>query len=110
YETLAHATLQPPVPDAFQKAVDAAKTALPPLRARVPTLRVQTNPPPASLSDLVVTVNGTKLDNDLVGIARPLDPGMYKIAVTAAGYKTAKLEIEIKEGDTKTADLQLGRR
>jgi hypothetical protein len=50
------------------------------------------------------------MPSELVGIARPVNPGPYKITATAWGIAAAKpVEITLAEGEKKTADLKLGK-
>jgi len=106
YETLSRAKLDPQAPEAFTKAKDQAATELPAVKARVPTLRIMTTPPAAKLEGLVIVVNGTKMPVDLVGVARPMNPGNYNLQATAGTRKSA-MDIELKERETKTVTLKL---
>lgn len=103
--SLAHAALPAGSPDAFQKAQDDAKALLPDVQSRVPTLRLTIEPRAAS--DLEIKVNGAKMANDLVGIARPLDPGTYRVIVSAKGFKTTSADIALAEKEAKAVELKL---
>jgi hypothetical protein len=46
------------------------------------------------------------MPNDLVGIARPVNPGKYKVSAEAGGQKAAQ-EIDLVEGANKSIDLTL---
>jgi hypothetical protein len=106
YELLVHKNLAG-APDAFRQAQETAKKELPTLQPRIPTLRVQITPPPASLKDLVVQLNGARMPNELIGIARPVNPGTYKVSATASGHKAAPVDVQLGEGDAKSVDLKL---
>jgi tetratricopeptide (TPR) repeat protein len=108
YETLTRMKLDAHPPMAFVKAQDAARADLPALKARVPTLRLQTTPPAAGLDGLVILVNGTRMPNDLIGVARPLNPGPYKIQATA-GALHATTDVELKERAAVSLDVHLTR-
>ncbi len=108
YETLVHKNLST-APDAFKQAQDTARKELTTLQPRIPTLRVQTTPGASSLKDVAVQVNGTRMPNDLVGIARPINPGTYKVTASATGYKAAPVDIQLRDGDAKTVDMKLTR-
>lgn len=105
YETLTRMTFAADAPTAFKQAQDDAKKELPALKPRIPTLRVQVAP--ANPKGLLVLVNGSPMPNELVGIARPVNPGKYKVSAEASGMKAAPQEVDIVEGATKTIDLTL---
>lgn len=107
YETLAHANLSPQAPEAFKLAQESGRQSLAALRQRIPTLRIQISPPPGNLRNLVVQVNGKAIPNDLIGLARPVNPGTYRIVTQATGYKTMQREAVLAEGDTKTLEMHL---
>jgi hypothetical protein len=106
YATLAHLSLPPHAPPAFRDAQDTGKAELAKIKPRVPTLRLDTNPPPASLKGLVVQINGTQMPADLIGIARPINPGRYHVTMTASPGRSGANDIEIKEGDAKTLEVR----
>ncbi|HSO35792.1 MAG TPA: hypothetical protein VLT33_24855 [Labilithrix sp.] len=106
YATLAHLTLNPQGPPAFREAQEAGRVELAKLKPRIPTLRLDTNPPPASLKGLVVQINGTQMPADLVGVARPINPGRYHVTMTAGPGKSGASDVEIKEGDAKALEVR----
>jgi hypothetical protein len=108
YETLVHKDLST-APDAYKQAQETAKKELPSLKPRIPTLRVQITPATTSLKDLAVQVNGTRMPNELVGIARPINPGTYKVTASASGYKAGPVDVQLRDGDAKTVDMKLTR-
>jgi hypothetical protein len=108
YETLVHKNLST-APDAFKQAQDTARKELPTLQPRIPTLRVQISPAAGSLKDLAVQVNGSRMPNELVGIARPVNPGTYKVTASANGYRAAPVDVQLGDGDAKTVDMKLTR-
>lgn len=109
YESLVRSSLGKDAPEAFVKAQDEGKKELPALKPRIPTLRVQIAPAPSSLKGLAVTVNDGAMPNELIGIARPVNPGKYKISAQATGFKPATQELDLAEGATKTVDLKLAK-
>ncbi len=54
-------------------------------------------------------VNGVRVPADLVGIARPVNPGPYHVTATTAGNRTAAVDIELKKGEAKSVELCLNR-
>jgi PEGA domain-containing protein len=109
YESLARTKLGPTPSEAFREAQEEARKELPRLRSRIPTLRIDLAPPAGSLPDLVVKVNGGALPNEVLGLARPVNPGPYKISASAPGYASATAEVDVKEGASRTVDMKLSR-
>ncbi len=109
YETLTRLAIAKDAPEAFRQAQEEGKKELPAIKPRIPTLRVQVTPAPSSLKGLLVLVNGSPMPNELVGIARPVNPGKYKVSAEASGTKAAPQEIDLAEGANKTVDLKLGK-
>ena len=107
YATLAHLTLPAQAPAAFREAQSAGAKELGRLKPRIPTLRLDTTPPAASLKNVVVQINGTQLPPDLLGIARPMNPGRYRVTVAAGPGRSGTGEVELKEGETKTLEVKV---
>ena len=105
YEVLSRENLQPGASDAFKQAKETANKELPGLRGRIPTLKITVAP--ANAPGLIVVVNGRTIANDALGIGRPVNPGPYKIAASAKGYKAFNLDLDLKEGESKPADIKL---
>lgn len=106
YESLTHATLDPGAPDAFKQAQNDGKKEMASLAPRIPTLRIATAPA-TGLTQLVVKLNGTAIPNEVLGIARPINPGHYKVTAWAAGYKEAAAEVDVTEGSPKAVELKM---
>lgn len=109
FEVLTRRELPGNSPEAFREAQENGKKELDKLHARIPTLRVLVLPPPASLSNLVVQVNGAVMPNELIGIARPVNPGLYRLTATARDMKSAPVEVKLEEGKPQNAELKLGK-
>jgi hypothetical protein len=108
YETLIRRQLPPGSPEAFVQAQQQAQAEVQPLRQRIPTVRVTVNPDAQTLQDLEVRANGVQMPNELLGIARPINPGTYKLTAKAAGYGTpVPVEIEVKEKEAKAVEIVL---
>jgi hypothetical protein len=111
YETLARKTLPPGAPDAFVQAQSQGQAELGPLRARIPTLRVTTKPGPQQVQNLAINVNGVAMPVELLGIARPLNPGTYRFSAQAVGYATAApIDVPLGEKEQKSVELLLVQR
>jgi hypothetical protein len=107
YESLVHATLEKGAPDAFKQAQDDGQKELTALRPRIPTLRVTVTPDAKGLSQLIIKSNGNPYPNELLGIARPINPGHYKVTAWAAGYKEATAEVDVAEASPRVVELKL---
>ncbi len=108
YETLSRKTLPAGSPDAFVQAQEQGKAELAQLRPRIPTLRVAIKPDPTTLQNLQININDKQMPVEAVNIARPVNPGKYKLSAAATGYGTAKPEeIDIQEKDQKSIELTL---
>lgn len=108
YETLTHKTLEKGAPDAFKQAQDQGAKELEALKPRIPTLRVNVKPEPKDLPNLQINLNDKQMPVEMVGIARPINPGSYKITASATGYGTKDATaITIAEKEAKSVDLTL---
>lgn len=108
YETLSHKTLPAGAPDAFTQAQQQGQAELPALRARIPSLRVTVKPGPQQVQNLQVNVNGVTMPNELLGIARPLNPGTYRFSAQAVGWSTAApIDVPLAEKEQKSVELTL---
>jgi hypothetical protein len=109
YETLSRTPVTKDMPDAFKQAINDAKKEGPGVRKRVPSLRIIVTPAPSTLTGLTVKLNGATFPVEVLGIARPIDPGKYKIVVDAAGYKEASSEVDVAESASKSVELKLSK-
>lgn len=107
YETLKRVTLTPGAPDVFVQAKTQAEAELPGVRARIPNLKIDLSPKPEQLRNLQLVVNDVLLPPELVGVARPVNPGVAKIVARADGYAATTLEVTIKERETRSVALSL---
>ena len=95
YETLTHKNLGDNPSAAFTDAQEHGRAELEGVKARIPTLTILTKPDAKDLKGLVITINGESVGADLVGLARPVNPGRYKLHATATGYKLASVPPEV---------------
>jgi hypothetical protein len=110
YETLTRREVPKDAPQPFRDAADTGKKELTELRPRIPTLRIEVRPAPATMRNLVVLMNGRPVPIEIIGIARPVNPGAYRITATAWGIKAAPpTDVTLQESDAKEIDVKLGR-
>jgi hypothetical protein len=108
YETLIRKTLPPGSPEPFVQAQEQGKTKLEKLRPRIPTMRVTVKPEPQALANLQITLNDRQLPVELVGIARPVNPGSYQLSAAASGWRTAApVTVDVQEKEQKSIELVL---
>lgn len=111
YETLVRKALGPAPSSAFVDAQAQGKAELDELRPRIPTLHVTLTPSASSLEDVRITLNDKELPPEILGIARPLNPGRYALRAEASGWATAApVAIEIRERDARRVALRLTER
>ncbi len=110
YETLTHRELPPSAPEPFRAAVEVGKRELDDLQPRIPTLRIEVQPSPSTLRNLTLSLNGRPIANEVIGIARPVNPGVYRITATAWGIPPSKeVSVTLAEKDTRSVVVKLGR-
>ena len=110
YETLTHRELAADAPAPFREAVETGRRELADLQPRIPTLRIGVKPSPSTLRNLTLSLNGRPLPNEVIGIARPVNPGVYRITATAWGIPPAKeVNVTLAEKDARSVEVQLGR-
>ena len=81
----------------------------PELRPRIPTLRIEVSPASSTLRNLVIQLNGSPMSNEVIGIARPLNPGTYRITATAWGIPPSRsVDVVLDERSAKTITVKLG--
>lgn len=110
YETLTHHEVTADAPAPFREAVETGKRELYDLQPRIPTLRIEVKPSPSTLRNLTLSLNGRPVSNEVIGIARPLNPGAYRITATAWGISPSKeVNVTLAEKDARTVEVKLGR-
>lgn len=110
YEMLTHRELAPDAPEPFREAVETGKRELNDLQPRIPTLRIEVKPSPSTLRNLTLSLNGRPVPNAVIGIARPVNPGPYRITATAWGIPPSKeVNVTLAEKDARTVEVKLGR-
>lgn len=108
YETLARKSYGADSPEVFRLAQSRGNAELEQLRPRVPTMRILVKPEPQTMPNLQIAINDKQLPAELVGIARPVNPGTYRMSASATGWGTpAPTDVEVHEKDASTVTLTL---
>ena len=94
-------------PSAFRDAKEKGRAELARLSPRVPTLRVTTSPAATTLKNVVVQVNGTQMPAELIGVARPLNPGRYQVKVSASPNLSGMAESKLEAGQALSLEVRL---
>jgi hypothetical protein len=89
---------------AFTQAVDAATSELALLMPRIPTLKVTVSG--AAKEPVVVTIDGRRLEDVLVGVDNPLDPGPHAIEVRRASGEVQQREVTLKEAEHSEIEIE----
>jgi hypothetical protein len=92
----------------FVQAQEQGRAELAALRQRIPTMRVTTKPEAQTLQGLQINVNDKQMPNELLGIARPVNPGPYRITAAASGWSTAApVTVEVQEKEQMSVEVPL---
>jgi len=92
-------------PPAWVKAVREAREELPPLRARVPSLRISLS----GGSGAVVLLDGLPVQPARLGEPIPVDPGKHELVARREGEPEVRRQVQVPEGQAETpVELRLG--
>jgi hypothetical protein len=105
YRGVARMELDASSPEAYKQARDQAQAELAQIEPRIPHLTIKVNP--ANAPGLLVTLDGQTVKPALVGVARPINPGVHKITAVASGYLQAEQTIDVKERTTPSIPINL---
>jgi hypothetical protein len=93
----------PSPPPAFKDAVEAAKSEVGAVSAKVASVTVSVEGP----TNPQVTIDGQAVPAAALGLKRPVDPGSHKVTATADGYKPADTTFSVAEGGSAAATLKM---
>ena len=105
YMRIIRETISPDAPKAFRDAQAAAKSELPALEPRIPTLTVKVKGNDGK--PVNVTIDGKALPPALIGAPRPTDPGEHRLQASAEGMASEVTSIVLKEGAREAVTLEL---
>jgi hypothetical protein len=102
YEQTARFKLPEDAPEAYVNAVETARTEEEAVRLRVPRLKISLKNANASVE---VTIDDKPTPAALLGVERPLNPGVHRIVVLVARQARASREIDMAEGKSYGVEL-----
>jgi hypothetical protein len=105
YRTLARTELSAGAPAAFKQAVSAGEKELEAVEPKIPAVRIQVQP--ENVPGLELRIDDESVPAAVVGIDRSINPGQHTIQVSAPGFRSAQLTVEIKAGEKKPVTLEL---
>jgi len=106
YERTARFKLADDAPEAYVTAVHTAATEVEEVRARLPRLKL-TVVGASSTDAPQVSIDDKPTPDALVGVARPVDPGLHKVAVRVSGQVRVEHELNLMEGQSYQVDLDI---
>jgi hypothetical protein len=92
-------------PPAFRAAQADAKKELEALKPRVPYISVVVQG--AGPLPVIVTMDGVRVPDALVGVPRPVDPGEHRFQARGEGMESNVNTVTVHEGDRETVVLTL---
>jgi hypothetical protein len=99
YEQTMRLKLADDAPQAYTSAVQTAGVEIEEVRARIPRLKLTVVG--TSSSDVTqVTIDDKPTPSALLGVERPVDPGVHRFAVRVAGQMRAARELAVVEGQS----------
>ncbi len=104
YEQTARMKLAGDAPEAYVNAVQTAHKEVEEVRARVPRLKLIVTGV-TSGDTAQVTIDERPTPAALLGVERPVDPGVHHLAVRVAGQMRAARELDVVEGQSYLVEL-----
>jgi len=104
YEQTARFKLEYAAPDAYVKAVHAARAEVEDVRARVPRVKITLYGAGANEAS-VVTIDDKPTPAALLGVERPLDPGPHRLAVRVGSETRSTRALTVEERQTYSVEL-----
>ncbi len=106
YEQTAHFKLLPDSPEAYAQAVETARSEVEEVRKRVPRLKL-TLIGVSSGEAPQVSIDDRPTPAALLGVERPINPGMHHLAVHVAGQMRASRELSLVEAESYRVELDV---
>jgi tetratricopeptide (TPR) repeat protein len=106
YIRVTRETIDANSPAVFRDAVEAARRELPDVDARIPTIVITVDGAPQSV--LHVTVDGSAIPSEALGLPYPLDPGPHQVQIGADGREPVARDFALREAEHGQVHLVLG--
>ncbi len=105
YNRVIREGVAPGGPDAFVKAVEAAKAEAGAVEARIASVTVVVNGP----DNPTVTLDDQPLPVAALGVRRPVDPGSHVVKATASGWDPAEATFTVADAGSANATVAMNR-
>jgi hypothetical protein len=105
YLRLLHEELPPNAPSAFKNAQTVAKDELAAIEPRIASLRIVVDA--AAQKRATIKLDDAPVSAVLLGVYRPIDPGVHVIGVFPNGGSPVKTTVELREGEKKEIKLTI---
>jgi hypothetical protein len=103
YQRLVSEVVTPKSPRPFIEAVESGKKELERLKARIPNVIIQVT----GAANAEVTLDGSLVPRDTLGVKRPVDPGPHVVRAEAGGLGAGPVTVTVEEGQTTKVTLEL---
>jgi len=107
YVRTTRTSLESDSPTPFREAVQQAYDELGKLRPQIPQLEIVVKGETPDDGRLTVKMDGKRVSAALIGVAGPADPGSHQLTATTESGATASGSITLKQGETKSIELDL---
>jgi hypothetical protein len=107
FEQTAHFKLSEDSPEAYAQAVESAHNEVEEVRKRVPRLKVTLVGVTPNEEPPQVTIDDKPTPAALLGVERPINPGLHRIAVRVAGQIRTSRELSLLETESYQVELDV---
>jgi hypothetical protein len=107
FEQTAHFKLSEDSPAAYAQAVESAHNEVEEVRKRVPRLKLTLIGGAPTEETPFVTIDDRPTPAALLGVERPLNPGLHRIAVRVAGQVRTSRELSLLETESYQVELDV---
>lgn len=92
-------------PRPFLEAKQHAQALLDQALPRIAKLVIHVKAPAGAR--IAVTIDGSEVPHALLGASRPTDPGTHRLVARAPGFRSARRQITLSDGESKSVELEL---